>query len=111
MKKGTRVQYWDNNARRILKEHNRTLRQLTKLADALAEKRSDISEIVDCIAKGNKWSVKDIEHRLIYAEIPLAKEMAKERVVIRVEYDTLTTELSYENALGEWAQAENHKYI
>lgn len=81
-------------------------KQIEKLAKALAEKRSDIWDILNKIAQGEKWSVRDIEHRFIRAEIPQASGHS-----ITLEYDTLTTTISYFNVrTGEWETAINHRY-
>ena len=78
-------------------------KQIERLAKALAEKRSDISDILNKIAQGDKWSVRDIEHRFIRARLPDGRE---------VEYDTLTTEMRYFNATaGVWVIALDHEYL
>ena len=57
------------------------------LRDHLAEKRSDIYDILDAILDGRDWHTEDIEHRFIEA-----KDKETGRIY---EYDTLTTEIRY----------------
>jgi hypothetical protein len=74
------------------------------LANELSEKRSDISELCQKQLKGdNNFTSKDIEHRYIQARIP--------NTDIEIEYDTLTTELSYHKPLEQWEQCVNHNYL
>ena len=82
-------------------------KEIQRLADELAEKRSDISDILERILDGQKWSPKDIEHRFIQAEIPMTSGEN-----IGLEYDTLTTEIRYINrGTGKWETAQNHEYV
>lgn len=73
------------------------------LAGLLAERRSDISEICDNYLKYEKYpTIKDIERRYINAEI--------EELGTYVQYDTLTTEISYNTLENVWKTCKNHEY-
>lgn len=61
-------------------------KQLERLALLLREKRSDISDILDYIVEGSEWQDSLVEHRFITGKLPDGTEL---------EYDTLTTEISY----------------
>lgn len=80
----------------------KTEKQLWKLHDALVEKRSDIAEILANIIEGRKWSVKQIEHRFITADIPPG--------ATRMQYDTLTTIVAFWVGDGQWVEPMKEKY-
>ena len=76
---------------------------LLALRERIEEKRSDIADLIDCHIHGIPFKWDNIEHRYIQAKIP--------KTDIRVEYDTLTTELSYHRPLQQWEPCEQHKYL
>lgn len=76
-------------------------KEIEKLAEALAEKRSDISDILYSILDGQELDEDWIEHRFIITNIP---EGATD-----VEYDTLTTMFSFKIE-GVW-ESHIHKHI
>jgi hypothetical protein len=83
------------------------------LAEALREKRSDISETLFGILEGRLPDMGDIESRHITADILMFLPLgAGER--ISVAYDTLTTLIHYHihgvHEDDEWIEAENHNY-
>jgi hypothetical protein len=81
----------------------KTEKELWRLHDALVEKRSDIAEILEAIINGERWRVKQVERRLVYCDVPVGAD--------RVEYDTLTTELSFRvPSEDSWITGQNHKY-
>lgn len=59
--------------------------EILKLARAISEKRSDISDILERIANDQEWSDQHIERRFIEMTLP---QSAGGRIV---QYDTLTT--------------------
>lgn len=76
-------------------------KQIKRLADGLAEKRSDISEILDDILEGHEINLDHLECRLIIGTLPDGT---------RVEYDTLTTLMTYEKSDGEWETLDEIEY-
>jgi hypothetical protein len=72
------------------------------LRDLYTEKRSDVVDIIDkYLTTGNAEDYS--EQRFIQATIPGTN--------IEVEYDTLTTLMSYHTPLEQWKDCENHKYL
>lgn len=73
------------------------------LATAFAEKRTDVTEICEQYLKdGRVPDPKNIERRYIWARIPGTD--------IEIEYDTLTTEVSYHKSGEQWEQCIEHEY-
>lgn len=62
--------------------------QIKVLADLIAEKRSDIHEILYDILEGREWTADQIESRYVKAELPDGTLLF---------YDTLKTEIEYFN--------------
>lgn len=60
---------------------------IEKLSEHFAERRSDVSAICDEFLKTGKFEESFTEHRFVTGTIP--------DLDIKVEYDTLTTELSF----------------
>ena len=88
---------------------------IERLSTALAEKRSDIAEILDRIAKGHPWTEKDIEHRFTGAKIGVVCSGEPDVVCIEIEYDSLTTLMQYrllhsDGARSPWIEAHKHEY-
>jgi hypothetical protein len=76
--------------------------QYKRLLELISEKRSDIADVLEAIEAGRPWDDDWIEHRFITATLQDKTE---------VQYDTLTTEISYLPANEEeWKKAEAHKY-
>lgn len=76
--------------------------RIETLRDALTEKRSDIADLLTQILDGEDIDTDNIESRFI---------SAKTDDGVRVQYDTLTTELSMEEDVdGEWLTLGDHKY-
>lgn len=75
---------------------------LKKLSYAYAEKRSDVSEIIDAYLKNNENKIYDYqEHRYVRALIPGSEG-------IEIEYDTLTTCVEFHRPKEQW---QNCNYI
>lgn len=76
------------------------------LRDTFAEKRSDVSDMcTEYLEKGTIPNAKP-EHRFIYATVPNTN--------IQIEYDTLTTLISYRNKMDEsreYTECIKHKYV
>lgn len=82
---------------------NKIKDELKRLKNGLVENRSDIAEILDSIISGEKWDNSQIESRFINADLPDGT---------KVEYDTLTTEISYLSpGKDNWEKAIHHEYI
>ena len=74
------------------------------LAEKYAELRSDVSDA--CYDQlSEKFNPEEFtpEHRFIQARIP--------HTSIEIEYDTLTTELSFHTPLCQWELCIEHKYL
>lgn len=85
-------------------------RFLQLLSAALLEKRSDLADLIDMFLE-DQDSVTEadfagLEARFVYAEIPPEKRAG----VLKLEYDTLTTELSYQTEDGSWHSCCKHVY-
>ncbi len=75
------------------------------MGKVFANKRSDVAEMCEQFLKVGAVS-REPEHRFIYASIPNTN--------IQIEYDTLTTLLSYRNKTDEdveYKECKNHEYI
>ena len=83
--------------------YDQMLIHLEALATALIEKRSDVSDqLFDIIREGEPFHPDAIEQRYIRARLPGG---------IHVEYDTLTTLISYLlPGSNEWILAGNEEY-
>ena len=85
-------------------------RFLQLLASELLENRSDISELISTFLEDQdsftEESFEAIESRFIYAEIPPEDRSG----ALKIEYDTLTTELAYLTTDGTWKHCINHVY-
>lgn len=76
---------------------------LIELSKAFVEHRSDICEIIDAYLEKNENHISEYkEHRFIKGTIPVTG--------MRIEYDTLTTHISYEDQNNEWIECENYAY-
>lgn len=73
------------------------------LAREFAERRSDVNELCNSFLEtGEIPENPSFEHRYIQATIPDTD--------FEIEYDTLTTEISYHTPLEQWSQCINHVY-
>jgi len=75
------------------------------MGKVFADKRSDVAEMCEQFLKVGAVS-REPEHRFIYASIPNTN--------IQIEYDTLTTLLSYRNIMDEekeYRECKDHEYI
>lgn len=80
-------------------------KEIEKLAGLLAEKRSDISDILYLILNGEEWSESLIEHR--FASVVLPADAGGKTI----EYDTLTTMFSLPNEDGYYETVRGeHEY-
>jgi hypothetical protein len=90
-----------------------TIGLIKKVADALVEKRSDISDILCGIIEGDDYYTQHweecLESRHVSAELP-DHILRDEYKGTRVEYDTLTTLLSVDQNGGELTDLDNHTY-
>lgn len=80
---------------------------LNGLVDRYAEVNSELADCIEAFLKGDSdyfsYLGKDGQPtRFIQARIPKTK--------IIVEYDTLTTELMYEDDAGYWRSCTDHEY-
>ena len=73
-----------------------------KLSEVYTERRSDISDICKHYLKTGELKESLAENRWIQAKIPGTD--------IEVEYDTLTTEVSYHKPLEQWKACILHNY-
>ena len=75
------------------------------MGKAFAERRSDVAEMCEEFLQKGTVS-REPEQRFIYGSIP--------NTSIQIEYDTLTTLLSYRNKMDEekeYRECKDHKYI
>jgi hypothetical protein len=72
------------------------------LAQMYDEKRSDVSEICRHFLETGEVLSDCTEPRFVKARIP--------NTGYEIEYDTLTTEMSYHEPLGQWEQCQDHDY-
>ena len=79
---------------------------IRKLSDLYGENRSDVAELCDIFLVTGKLpkNYKNyVESRFIQGKIPNTE--------IQIEYDTLTTHISYHIPLKQWEIIEDVKYI
>lgn len=79
-----------------------------RMAEIFEEVRSDVSTMcVDFLREAKLPEQSDVEHRFIRAELPC--DLVKGT---KIEYDTLTTEFTFEKTNGEssWRACANHNY-
>lgn len=87
----------------MAKKHAEMKVRLRKLQDELVERRSDISDALDYILKGDDFPDDIIESRFITGTLPEDVIRSKYKTEgVRIQYDTLTTLLEYEDDHLEW---------
>lgn len=89
---------------------------LEELSDVFCERRTDVSELADAfLTKGKALDRTAVEKRFIRANLDKIT-VPDGYVETEVEYDTLTTEISFAQNLVRnsqdkcWKQAHNHEY-
>lgn len=80
---------------------------LTELIEDLAEKRSDIADILESILddEEGRWKNRNVyktEHRFITCNVPTGSILA--------QYDTLTTEISFSDLSDTWQLGKGYTY-
>lgn len=84
------------------RELKRLRQNVEHLARLLAERRSDIADILDDMLEGRRPKKRDIEARFVTATVPAG--------AVTVQYDTLTTLLAFEDARGNWSEPQQEEY-
>lgn len=85
--------------------------QIQTLADALAEKRSDISDLLNGILNEEAVDVSKIEHRFVTGYIRFEDlSQFSGKLDVFVEYDTLTTLFSWSITGRDWHPFDNEEY-
>lgn len=72
------------------------------LIETFAEKLSDVVDMCEHYLETGKKPDFPTECRFIYAKVP--------ETDIEIEFDTLTTHLSYHRPLGQWEECVGHDY-
>lgn len=89
---------------RILPEHalgeQRARYFIRRMAESYAERRTDVADACNAFLETGKIVIEP-EARFVHAKIAN---------VACLEYDTLTTEISYEDANGTWHICDDHTY-
>lgn len=108
---GTIIETESKDIKQVADYYNNLVKEVERLADILAEKRSDISHELYSLLQGNKLDESHIEHRMSVFKLPIDL-MHCDGTNVTVQYDTLTTELQYvqvgEETLSEPVGAEEY---